>query len=247
MMERGLKSYVSSVTPLCASKHTRKSVCLSPTGSYLRPGGDTLRRCRCTYAFTFLHICLECVADALRWCWSRCLRSSCAIAKPHMRDGILSLPIWTHIAHSTYSLSLSATSLSPRLRFRTRISFSYERAVKVVFRDHYYRNSRVYSGLSLRLPLSRNRIALNRLMIAPQSLATHCRHYVIAVKPHWYDNKWTDKMIDHWIRQRKRRLAITRSENVYIKQFEILKRWGEIHVSRVAFLYQYFDAAAGLR
>lgn len=65
-IERGLKSYVSSVTALCAFEHTRESVCLSPTGSYLRPGGDTLRRCRCTYAFTFLHICLGCVVNPLR-------------------------------------------------------------------------------------------------------------------------------------------------------------------------------------
>lgn len=146
----GLKPCVSSATPLRARK------CLSFADGSV-PGGDTLRRvCSCT-RFHFFTRSLR-----IARCRSRCpreyCRSSCAIAGPHARKRFRRDRI---CLSESYIVSvvppLPFTSLSLRLRCRARdlvLSRDARRLWKPyrVFRDHYYRNSGVYGGLSLRPP-----------------------------------------------------------------------------------------------
>lgn len=94
-----------------------------------------------------------------------------------------SLPIWTYIAYSAYSLY--PFPLYPflfdsdsELESHSRTSAQRDSRIYRIFRDHYYRNSRVY------FHYASHSQELNCIKPANDCtvITTHCRHYITAAK-----------------------------------------------------------------
>jgi len=147
-----------SVYSLLVCANTRAWKCLSYAGivpetlppSSPPPRGGSLRRYRCIYAFTFLHIFLDRPVNVPRQCWSRCLRE-------HANRLVQS-------RHRTWELEViaSPSSTSARAALHSRVSISGFSSASIPrsnlvlvwnaswksygTRDYYYWNNGVLHG-----------------------------------------------------------------------------------------------------